>query len=145
MRAFLVAFSVLVVTLMVSLDANAEGTDRYSISLVKHALLMRADGQRVVQSWSVKNISRLGDGVSIALLKILDERELLNPTTIAQFLPIIRDSFSQPGLIAFAVDKQPNVTLFLLDFLKQKTTDSQALAEIVKTVEFVKEKTASTP
>jgi hypothetical protein len=62
---------------------------------------------------------RLGDSVSIALLRILDEQELVDPKTVQTFLPLIRDSFSYPPIIALQVDKKPKVTLFLLKYLDQ--------------------------
>jgi hypothetical protein len=98
MRKILAVFLVMLAVHMGSQNVNADEPDVYSLALVEHVLRVQGSGQKVLLSATVKNIPRLGDGVSIALFKILDAKELLNPVTILQFLPIIRDSFSQPEI-----------------------------------------------
>jgi len=131
---------------MGSKNVNAEEPepDVYSLALVDHLLRVQASGQKMILSATMKNTPRLGDGVSIALLKTLDAKELSNPVTILQFLPIIRDSFSEPKFIAIASNKKPQVTLFFLESLKPRISDSQALAGVAETIDYVKDKTAST-
>ncbi len=115
-------------------------SDAYSISSVKTALSMRAGGRKVIFSVTQKQITKLGDGVSIALLKILDQGHLVDPQTISDFLPIIRDAFDQPQLIMTEVDRQPKVTSFLLTYLQQNFSDPAVLENIRETIEFVKSK-----
>jgi hypothetical protein len=131
------------VTFAISLSAQSEDADPYSIRVVKDALAMRSGGQIVIRSWSQKHLSRLGDSVSIALLKILEGSDLKNPEKVRDLLPIVRDSFSQPQFISIEADRKPKVTLFLLDHLRQNIADAQVQREIEQTMEFVKERTGS--
>src|SRR5262249_31542523 len=91
--------------------------DPYAISVVQVALKMRSAGHKFILSQTQKHLARLGDGVSIALLKILDGQDLTIPQMVSEVLPIIRDSFAQPELISIEVDKKPKITLFLLNSL----------------------------
>jgi len=85
-----------------------------------------------------KNIARCGDRASIALIKIYSDADLSNPATVQQILPIIRGAFSQPQFITTEADKQPNVTILLLNYLRQKmVSDPKLQEEIVQTKEFV--------
>jgi hypothetical protein len=90
-----------------------------------------------------KNIPRLGDRVSIALLKIFTGPELSNPETIRAVLPLLQQSFSEPQVISRDADKKPQVTLFLLNYLQQNAADKQTQQEIEKTIRFIREKTGN--
>jgi len=79
--------------------------------------------------------------VSIALLKILDEQDLTNPSIVEALLPLIRESFSYPSIISIDVNKKPSVTLFLLAYLQRNVTDSRTRQDIQQTIDFVKQKT----
>jgi len=123
------------------IDQSEGGADPYSVEVVRKALTLRSGGRIIIQSWNQKHLGRMGDGVSVALLKIFDERELTDPGTIRDFLPIIRDAFNQPRFISVESDKKPSITLLLLDYLRQKVVDTQTQLGIEQTIEFVKEKT----
>jgi hypothetical protein len=131
-----------VVTFAIFLSVQSEDADAYSVGVVKDALAMRSGGQIAIRSWSQKHLSRLGDGVSIALLKILEESDLKNFERVRDLLPIVRDSFSQPQFISIEADKKPKVTLLLLDHLRQNIADAQVQSDILQTVEFVESKAA---
>jgi hypothetical protein len=121
--------------------AQPEDTDPYSISLVATALRLRAGGQQVILASNQKYLARLGDGVSVALLKILSEEDLAKTSTVRALLPVIRDSFDQRQFISIEADKQPKVTLFLLSYLRQRIDDPQTQHDIEQTVRYVQEKT----
>jgi hypothetical protein len=123
-----------------SLGGQSEEDDYYSVRVVTDALKMRSGGQRIVHSWTQKYLARLGDRVSIALLKLLNEHDLENPETVKSFLPVIRDAFDQMESISVGEDKEPKVTLFLLSALDRKIGDPEAQQEIRQTIAFVKEK-----
>lgn len=112
--------------------------DPYSISIVRGALTLRSAGKQVMLSSTQKNLLRLGDGVSIALLKALNEQDLANPQTVRDFLPIIRDSFSHPELISLDMNKMPQVTLFLLGHLLRESADTAEREEIQQTIDYVR-------
>jgi hypothetical protein len=136
MRSLLVAcFGILALT--ASLAGQSDDATAYSINTVKFALQMRSGGQRVIFTPTQRALVRLGDGVSIALLKLLNDQDLTNPETVKSFLSIIRDAFDQPQNIAIDVDRQPRVTLFLLNYLRLNVSDSEALRDIQQTIDFV--------
>lgn len=97
--------------------------DTYSIDVVKR-LLIQPKGFST--GFAEKQANRLGDRVSIALLKIFTEEELMRPQNVAAFLPLIRSSFLSPNLISIEEDRKPDVTLFLLSHL-ERTVKSPSL------------------
>jgi len=90
--------------------------------------------------FSEKQSDRLGDRVSIALLKIFNGNELEDPQNIRRFLPIIRSSFLYPNLIPTQYRK-PKVTLPLLARLERRVADVKLKSEISAVAGFVKEQT----
>ena len=124
-----------------SQDVKSNESDIYSLVLVQNVLELRSGERIIVHSWDQKRLARLGDGIGIALLKILTDDDLRNPLKVKTILPVVRDSFVDPDLIAVDSDRQPNVTLFLLRDLSENTSDGETRAQIEDTSEFVKEKT----
>jgi hypothetical protein len=118
---------------------QSDEADPYSISFVQTTLKLHAQGARI--SVDEKNIPRLGDRVSIALIKIFTGPELSKPETIRAFLPLIQQSFSEPQFILRDVDKKPQVTLLLLNYLQQNAADTQTHQDIEKTIRFIGDKT----
>jgi len=116
-------------------------TDPYSLNLVSTELKVNSSGRRVIRSWSQKRLVELGDGVSVALLKLVADSDLRDPEKVGDILPIIRDAFSQPELIAIEVDKKPTVTVFLLNYIRQNIADSRTQSEIRTTMDFIEKKT----
>lgn len=88
--------------------------ESYSVSEVKE-LLKQPPG--FSSSFSEKQVSRLGDRLSIALMKIYSEAELKDPQNIKRYLPLMIDAFRFPRLIA-ASDREPRVTLVFFNTLK---------------------------
>src|ERR1700758_5014022 len=84
---------------VVPLGSQTTGDDPYSIIFVRNNLqnAAAAPGSRI--SFAVKDLQRLGDGVSIALLKIIDENEMTDTKTVEASLQLIHDSFSYPPII----------------------------------------------
>ncbi len=140
----LVTILMALLPLACSLNAQSDPADPDSLNIVSVELKMNSGGRRVVHGWSQKRLVQLGDRVSIALLKILDDTDLRNPVTVRGLLPIIRSSFSAPELVAIESDKKPRVTLLLLEHLEQNTDDAELRQEIQQTAEFAKAKTTKT-
>lgn len=92
-------------------------------------------------STAMKRVTWLGDGVSIAILKILSPESLFDPKTVSDILPIIRDSFSNVNAIRRESDRNPRITLFLLMHLGTEITDPGLREEINQTIKFVREQT----
>jgi hypothetical protein len=118
-----------------------EDQDPYAIATIRFELRMRSGDLRVRHGFTQTQIARLGDGISVALIKILDQQQMLDPRTLGAILPMIREAFSQPALIAINANKQPQVTLLLLDHIRGKVSDRGAFDKIDETVTFVKEHT----
>lgn len=125
------------------LHAQSEGADDpYFIGIVGFELKMNSGGRRMTHSWSQKRLVQLGDGVSVALLKILSPDDLRNPERVREFVPIIQACFAQPSAISLEANRDPRVTLFLLDHLRQDIDDPEVRELIRQTEELVRQKTA---
>jgi len=120
------------------MESLAKPSEDYDVPVVTRAL--REQQQGVSFSFTEKNVNRLGDRVSIALLKILEDRDLQDPRTLRAALRLVRQSFMYPNLISIVQDKKPKVTLFLLDYLNTKTADPSLKEEISALITFVKGK-----
>ncbi|MDQ5845793.1 MAG: hypothetical protein M3539_10925 [Acidobacteriota bacterium] len=119
-------------------NVTEQRDDAYSIHLVENLLQYPT---QLGAGFTEKQLNRLGDRVSIALLKILPEGELSNPQKVRSFLPLIRAAFLYPNLISIGEDRKPKVTLFLLRHLENEAKDRWLKEEIVQLRDFVKEKT----
>lgn len=142
MRNCIRIFSVLLIC-AVPTCGQGQSDDPYELKFVQANLHNASTRSGVDISAIAKNFQRLGDGVSIALIKILDERDLMNPQTVNDFLPLIRQSFSYPSIISIETNKQPKVTLFLLKHLQANMPDVRVRAEVQRTIEFVRQKTST--
>lgn len=128
-----------------SVGGQSEDPDPYSIHFIESSLRTASANPGVRISFIQNKLQRLGDGVSIALLKILDGRELTDPKTVQAFLPLIRQSFSYPDIISPAVNREPKVTLFLLKYLRLNVTDIQTGRDIEETITFIVQRTGRAP
>ena len=77
--------------------------------------------------------------MSIALLKIVDEKDLSNTKTVEACLQLIQDSFSYPPIISVGVNREPKVTMFLLNYLERNVSDMQMQRNIQETIQYVKQ------
>ena len=139
MRVFVTLCSVLL-TFAIPLNGQSNEADPYSIDFVHKALSLHSQG--IYVSFVEKNIPRRGDQISIALLKIFTDNELSTPEIVRSFLPLIRQSFSQPEAISMDIDKKPRVALFLLNYLQRNISDTQTQRHIEETIKFLQEKAA---
>jgi hypothetical protein len=114
----------------------AQCAEDYNVPLVRVALKEHLQG--ISFSFREKYVSRLGDRVSIALLKILDDGDLANPQMVRAVLRLVNQSFMYDNLISRVEDRKPKVTLFLLNHLLSGTRDSKLRLEISDLIELVK-------
>ena len=124
---------------------DREAPDPYSLNAVRFSLRMRSGGQKYIHSATQKELSRLGDRVSIALLKILDAHQLAEPQVIKEFLAVVRDAFASPQLISCEDDRQPQVTRFLLEHLLSECADPQVKQEITAALDFIERQATGEP
>ena len=127
----------------VSQGEDSDKSDVYSLRTVEFELRMRSGGMNVIHGFTQKRLARLGDAVGIALLKILSIQQMQNSQTVKDLLPIVRDAFDHPELISVDSDKNPKVTVFLLDYLIHNVSDTQTRQDIEETIAFVKQKTGT--
>jgi hypothetical protein len=113
--------------------------DPYSLIWVRNAMARLSVGVRF--GGDTKTIPRLGDACSIALLKILDQRDLTDAKKINVTLVLIHEAFRYPESIQKQEDKQPKVTLFLLNYLLEKMQDHDTQRSIQETINFVNQQT----
>ena len=90
-----------------------------------------------------KEAGRLGDRLAIAFLKASDPADLGDPAKLRSILFWLRDAFAAPQAIQVPEDRKPKVTLFLLDCLLSRTSDSTLKKEITDARAFIQQKTAA--
>lgn len=84
-----------------------------------------------------RGVQNLGDGTSVGVLKVVDPKDLTKPKFVGAYLKVIRMAFSQPDMTICPEDKSPEVTLFLLNYLREKVDDKELQHEIDSTKEYV--------
>ena len=95
-----------------------------------------------------KALPQLGDGASVAILKIVSPKELASskPQTIMGYLQVIYFAFSSPEIILREADRDPKVTLFLLDYLDERAPPNAAVQrEIASVRQYVYKQTNHPP
>ena len=139
-KLFMISCAALIIFTCSSSECLAQKNEDYDIPLIKRAL--REQGLGVSFSFTEKLLNRLGDRVTIALLKTVDNQDLRNPEKLRQILRLVRQSFSSSHLIAVAEDKKPKVTLFFLTCLERETEDPRLRAEISELIKFINDRAA---
>jgi hypothetical protein len=123
-----------------SQDCKPDGS--YSFKQVKDAV-HRVTTTHVYHGWDDKAFNRSGDLVSVAILQTLDDGEMMSSRTLGEVLSIIRSAFACPTrCVTAGSDRQPRVTLLLLEHLHNNTTGS-AQSEIDDTKKFVLQQAGS--
>lgn len=88
-----------------------------------------------------KILDQLGDSAAIAILKLVEPKDLIEPETTQACLVVMAVSFSSPRLISREIDKDPKVTLFLLGYLLERVGDGELKSRIQATKEYVETQT----
>jgi hypothetical protein len=126
-----------------TLPGRPEEPDPYWTDIIKFEFKMNENGQRVISSWSQRILVQLGDRAAVSILKILEPAEVKDPEKIKASLFIIRQAFAAPQSISLEVDKDPRVTLFLLEYWKQNINDPKTQDEVQETLRYVQEQVRS--
>jgi hypothetical protein len=112
--------------------------DRYSVSVVSSALqfLQRQGPTNSIEAkryiWPVLP---LGDRVSIAVLRIYTADELVQAENAAAYLTVLRNAFSMRSSVLEKPDADPRVTLFVLEYLKEKEVSSSGIEKRIAYLE----------
>ncbi len=131
MRFIIIICSALLLFSSVFAQDKVDGQDQYteSIRLVKRDIESRELGFSL--SVIGKRIPRLGDGVSIALLKIYKGDALEIPENIRNYLPTVRAAFTAPKLNEhFTIDFLVGRSLAAKSFGNQPLVQVEITAEV---------------
>ena len=114
----------------ISYGSSPVPDDRYSVSVVSSALEL-LHWKRPVSSGDMKAylspLLHLGDRVSIAALKIYSANELTESDNANAYLTVTRNAFSDRSSVLEQSDTDPKVTLFVLEFLREKEIPSPGI------------------
>lgn len=109
---------------------------KYFLDVVRADLKAAMVGEAL--SDTEPRLQNLGDAASVAVLKVVDTKDLAAPKMVRAYLEVVRAAFSQTQLmVACADDKTANVTIFLLDYLREKVKDKELQDQIDSTKEYV--------
>lgn len=126
------------VLLLSVIPQQQDSGDPYAIAVVKNAL---REPRNFSSGFSEKQLNRLGDKVSIAILKIYGDEQLKDPHNIEAILPLIHRAFDAPQVIAVESDKHPRVTLLLLRSLETDLKNQELKTQLSDLINFVQQKT----
>jgi hypothetical protein len=134
MRLFRLLCSALIGASILAAQTNlvpSESDDRYSVTVVRSALefLTAAPGTGGTPDMKryLYPLFPLGDRVSIAALKIYTPTELAKPGTAEAYLTAVRNAFSSPDVVREKSDKDSMVTVFVLEYLREKETSDPGI------------------
>jgi hypothetical protein len=120
-------------------DCKPEGW--VSFNEVKESV-RRTMTSRLHTSWDEKRFSRFGDITAVAVLQTVDDKEMAEPEKAKDVLAIVFAAFGCPQRCVKNVDdRQPRVTLLLLEHLRQ-VTGGIMNADIDSTKRLILEQTA---
>jgi hypothetical protein len=112
--------------------------DRYSVSVVSSALQF-LQRQGPTSSMEAKEdiwpVQPLGDRVSIAVLRIFTAEELVQAENAAAYLTVVRNAFSMRSSVLEKSDADPRVTLFVLEYLREKEVSNPGIEKRIAYLE----------
>ena len=114
-----------------------QAEDRYSIGTVKSALefLKKDGGSSGEMKQYLWPLMGLGDRVSVAVLKIYSANELLDAKNTGPYLTAVRNAFSSRRSVHDDADADPKLTLFVLDYLKEKEVSDPGIEKRITYME----------
>lgn len=97
----------------------------------------RITADQIYDGWDEKKLVRAGDLVSLAILQTVSDSQMTAPATLKGLLYIIRQGFFCPSrCVAVPSDRQPKITMLLLEHLHNNTSGN-AQSDVDETREFV--------
>ena len=108
----------------------------YSFNDVK-AAVYRVTSSGMWTGWDTKTFNRSGDLVAVAVLKTLDDTEMVSKEHAKEVLEILRNAFACPDrCVKVTDDRRPRMTLLLLEHLNE-VTRGKMQADIEEAKQFV--------
>jgi hypothetical protein len=124
MKTIVCVFIILATSSCFPQDLQPEGP--YSVTTIRNFLDFP---DSLGSGFAEKRINRLGDGASIALMKILSSDQLQDPVLEDRILIILDMAFQAPAIVR-PEDRHPKVTLLLLNYLILSKPPDAQLARI---------------
>jgi hypothetical protein len=122
--------------------------DPYSVDFVSSAFYFFRDSRGGFEGEAKRffvptpSLPELGDRASIAMLKILKPSELVERQNAYAYLGVVSLAFAYPKRLSREADLEPKVTMFVLDYLKEReTTDLQLEDRIALIADCVQNRT----
>ena len=110
----------------------------YSFNDVK-AAVQRVTSSRMYSGWDEKTFNRSGDLVAVAVLKSIDDSEMVSQENAKWVLLVIRQVFACPQrCVQVTDDRRPRITLLLLEHLNE-ITRGKMQADIKEVKQFILE------
>lgn len=100
---------------------DCKSDDFSSFSNVKNSVqswMALPKGMIVLDSFREKAIQRSGDSAAVAIAKVVSDADLQSPTTMTRVLFILRMAFSAHQIIEVCSDRDPRMTMILLEYLR---------------------------
>jgi hypothetical protein len=124
----------------ISPNNPATASDPYSVSFVNSVLQFLKNPERRPHGTPdfgryTYPLLKLGNRVSIAVLKIYDRDQLIVPENADAYLTTVRNAFSDRRAVLNPSDLDPKVTLFVLEYLQEKEIASSV---IEKRIDYMK-------
>jgi hypothetical protein len=135
---FLLALLLLGATFMFGQDCTADGSA--SSTQLRH-LVRSVATNHVVMSFDEKAFNRAGDLIAVAIVQTIPDSEMTSPQTLKAVLSMLREAFAcLSRCVAAPIDRQPKVTLLLLEHLHNNTTGRMQW-DIAETNQFILQQT----
>ena len=125
MKTIMCVFIILVTSSCLAQNFEPEGP--YSVTTIRNFLDFP---ESLSTGFAEKRINRLGDGASIALMKILSSDQLRDPVIEDRILTLLNMAFSEHIRLCRPEDRHPKVTLLLLSYLALSKPEEAQLARI---------------
>ena len=124
MKTIMCVFIILVTSSCLAQNLEPEGP--YSVTTIRNFLDFP---ESLSTGFAEKRLNRLGDGASIALMKILSSDQLRDPVIEDRILTLLNVAFQAPAIVR-PEDRHPKVTLLLLSYLALTKPEEAQLARI---------------
>lgn len=122
MKATCVTVLAIMFWTVVASAQDCQPDDSASLSRLK-AAVRRVTTDHISTGWDDKAFSRAGDMAAVAIVKTIPESQMSKPETVEAVLWILRTAFACPyRCVAAASERQPDVTMLLLQHLHENTT-----------------------
>ena len=124
MKTIMCVFIILATSSCLAQNLEPEGP--YSVTTIRNFLDFP---ESLSTGFAEKRLNRLGDGASIALMKILSSDQLRDPVIEDRILTLLNMAFQAPAIVR-PEDRHPKVTLLLLSYLALTKPEEAQLARI---------------